>query len=69
MLKKYYNRNVEYSFTFHAHDIYFNNRWFTTLVNNSQNAFSISDYNLKYVNDKYKNINPGKLKLARLGVL
>ena len=68
MLKRYLKDDVEYSFTFHAYDIYFNNKWFPDLVNNSSYAFSISKYNVNYVKNKYKNINRGKIKLTRLGV-
>lgn len=66
LIKKYFNNEPEYSFTFHAHDIYFNNRWFNLLVNESYRSFSISEYNIKYVNEKY--LFSDKIKLSRLGV-
>lgn len=69
MLKKYFKQNVEYSFTSHAYDIYFRNKWFTVLLNESQIAFSISNYNIQYIKDNYKNISDDKIKLSRLGVL
>ncbi len=59
---------IEYFFTFHAHDIYFNNRWFSDLVNNSASSFSISEFNIKYVKKHFKNLNTKKIKLSRLGV-
>ena len=65
-IKKIYN--IEYFFTFHAHDIYFKNRWFIDLVNNSANSFSISKFNIEYVNKHYNGLNNKKIKLSRLGV-
>jgi len=67
MYKKYMD-NVNYSFTFHAYDIYFNNRWFTELVNDSYVSFSVSQFNINYVFEKYNQINKDKIKLSRLGV-
>ena len=71
MLKEFFNNSsndIEYSFTFHAHDIYFKNKWFTYLVNNSKQAFSISQFNIHYVKEKYQNLKPDKIVLSRLGV-
>ena len=65
-IKKKYK--TDYYFTFHAHDIYFKNRWFSCLVNNSACSFSISEFNIRYVQENYKKLNPEKIKLARLGV-
>jgi colanic acid/amylovoran biosynthesis glycosyltransferase len=64
-LKKAYG--IKYHFTFHAHDIYFKNRWFKSLVNNSESAFSISEFNIKYVQKTFKP-KKDKVKLSRLGV-
>jgi len=55
-------------FTFHAHDIYFKNKWFPLLLNNSNLSFSISKFNIEYVKNNFKNLNPDKIKLSRLGV-
>ncbi len=68
MIKNFYKSNVKYSFTYHAHDIYFDNKWFSLLANKSENTFSISQYNINYVNKKFKNLNINKIKLLRLGV-
>ncbi len=68
MIKQFYKSNVKYSFTFHAYDIYFNNKWFSLLVNESESTFSISQYNIGYVDKKFKNLNTNKIKLSRLGV-
>jgi glycosyltransferase involved in cell wall biosynthesis len=68
LIKKYYNSSPEYSFTFHAYDIYFDNKWFSLLVTESKRTFSISQYNINYVNKKYKNFDINKIKLSRLGV-
>lgn len=68
MIKQFYKSNVKYSFTFHAYDIYFDNKWFSLLVNESESAFSISKYNINYVDKKFKNLNTNKIKLSRLGV-
>ena len=68
MIKQFYKANVKYSFTFHAYDIYFDNNWFSLLTNGSESAFSISQYNINYVNKKYKNFDINKIKLSRLGV-
>jgi len=66
MIKEYFNNKPAYSFTFHAYDIYFKNRWFNKLTENSIRAFTISEYNIKYVEDKYMASN--KYSLSRLGV-
>lgn len=68
LMYKEYTKKINYYFTFHAHDIFFNNRWFKNLVKNAQIVFSISNYNIDYVEKKYININTTKLKLSRLGV-
>lgn len=68
LLKKYFPDDVEYYFTFHAHDIFFNNKWFCQITNLSDKAFSISDYNINYVLKKYNSIIPEKITLSRLGV-
>lgn len=68
LLKKYFASNqIRYYFTFHAYDIFFNNKWFVKLVNNSDKCFSISQYNIDYVIDKYKHLDKSKLEIARLG--
>ena len=68
ILKSYYGKAViKYFFTFHAYDIFFNNRWFVKLVNNSEKCFSISRYNIQYVSNKYKGLNYSKIELCRLG--
>jgi len=66
LIKQYYKNKPEYSFTFHAHDIYFKNKWFNLLVENCKKAFSISDYNIEYVKKNY--IVSDKIRLSRLGV-
>ena len=66
LIKQYYNDRPEYSFTFHAHDIYFKNRWFNELVNNCYKAYSISNYNIEYVNENY--LVSDRIELSRLGV-
>ena len=65
-IKKRFNK--EYSFTFHAHDIYFDNKWFSLLENESKYSFSISEFNIGYVTSNFPNLNKSKLKLSRLGV-
>lgn len=66
LIKKYYNDTPSISFTFHAYDIYFQNSWFNYLALNSHIIFSISDFNIQYVKDKYGLL--GNIKLSRLGV-
>jgi len=66
LIKKYYNNEPKYSFTFHAYDIYFKSKWFNLLVENCHKAFSISEYNIDYVSKKY--IASKRIVLARLGV-
>ena len=66
LIKKYYNNQPQYSFTFHAHDIYFSNKWFNLLVDNCYKAFSISEYNISYVVKKF--LDSDKIILSRLGV-
>lgn len=66
LIKRYYNNKPKYSFTFHAYDIYFKSKWFKLLVENCHQAFSISKYNINYINKKY--LDSEKIVLARLGV-
>ncbi len=66
LIKKYHKGSPKYSFTFHAYDIYFNNKWFSLLTKNCEKAYSISSFNINYVNEKYGKSE--KLELARLGV-
>ncbi len=66
LIKEFYTGKPEYSFTFHAHDIYFENKWFKRMVLNSRNAFSISEYNINYVKGHFDISD--KVKLSRLGV-
>jgi glycosyltransferase involved in cell wall biosynthesis len=66
LIKQYYSNKPKYSFTFHAHDIYFKNKWFDLLVKNSHKSFSISEYNIKYINGNYTASK--KIVLSRLGV-
>lgn len=65
-IKKYYNNKPDYSFTFHAYDIYFRNEWFNQLITSSFYGFSISNYNIKYIQKNYTYSD--KVKLSRLGV-
>lgn len=67
LVKKYYNDMPEFSFTFHAHDIFFNNRWLSLMLKNCRLAFSISKFNIDYVNNNY--IRSDNIVLSRLGVL
>lgn len=66
LIKIYFKNIPEYSFTFHAYDIYFSNKWFSLLVKNCNKAFSISQFNIDYVKRKY--INSDNIILSRLGV-
>lgn len=68
MFHCFFEPKIPYYFTFHAHDIFFNNRWFSPLVNNSTGAFSISEYNIKYIGKKFKKVNKERLFISRLGV-
>ena len=66
LIKRYFKDMPQYSFTFHAYDIYFKNGWFNLLVDESYRSFSISDYNINYINENYQ---PSEnIKLSRLGV-
>lgn len=66
LIKEFYNENPRFAFTFHAHDIFFNNRWFKFFIEKCDVAFSISNYNLQYVKSKY--VESDKIVLSRLGV-
>jgi len=68
LIKKYYNNKPKFSFTFHAYDIYFYNKWLVPLINDSLNSFSISKFNIKYLINNYKKFNKNKIVLSRLGV-
>ena len=68
LMSKNFLKNVEYFFTFHAHDIYYKNRWFTLLVNKSKAALSISEFNIDYVKKSYKNVDASKVVISRLGI-
>lgn len=66
LIKEYYSNSPQISFTFHAYDIYYQNKWFNLLVEKSHKVFSISKFNINYIYSKYgesKNV-----VLARLGV-
>ncbi len=66
LIKRFYSNKPFLSFTFHAYDIYYKNKWFDLLVTNCHKAISISEFNIKYVNKKY--ISSDKIILSRLGV-
>lgn len=66
LIKKYYNNEPYFSFTFHAYDIFFKNNWFSLLVNSCHRAFSISNFNIDYVHNKYGFSD--NVVLSRLGV-
>ena len=68
MIKQFYKSNIKYFFTFHAYDIYFDNKWFSLIVNESENAFSPSQYNINYVAKKFKYLNTNKIKFSCPGV-
>jgi glycosyltransferase involved in cell wall biosynthesis len=67
LLKQHFSNNIEYTFTIHAYDIFYNNAWLNTLVDHSHKCFSISNYNIYYLKNKYQ-LNSEKLQLSRLGV-
>lgn len=66
LIKQFYNNKPSFSFTFHAYDIYFNNKWFNMLLNQCVKSFSISEFNINYVKKTY--LDSDKITLARLGV-
>lgn len=66
LITDHFKKEPQYTFTFHAYDIYFNNKWFKFLVKNSNGSYSISEYNMNYVKSKYKISE--KVELSRLGV-
>ncbi len=66
LIKKHLNNRPKFSFTFHAYDIYFKNKWFNKLIENCYKSFSISEYNMNYVKSEYSSSN--KIELVRLGV-
>jgi glycosyltransferase involved in cell wall biosynthesis len=66
LVKRHFKNRPHIAFTFHAYDIYFNNRWFKLLVDESDKAFSISNFNLDYVGKKF--VSSENLLLSRLGV-
>jgi glycosyltransferase involved in cell wall biosynthesis len=66
MIQEYFNGRPVISFTFHAYDIYFKNAWFNKLLKRSHRAFSISEFNMKYVENNY--MPSDNVKLSRLGV-
>lgn len=67
LIKKYYNGTPIYSFTYHAYDIYFNNKWLKLLVKEAFKVFSISEFNINYLKKQY-NIESNNIELSRLGV-
>lgn len=67
LLKRYYSNKIKYSFTVHAYDIFYNNSWLKTLVKHSHRCFSISEFNIKYLREKY-NLSSDKIQITRLGV-
>lgn len=67
MICEFNSFESEFSFTFHAYDIFFKNKWFDKLANSSSCLFSISEYNKKYVLNNYKVVNKENIILSRLG--
>lgn len=67
LIKEFYGEKVEFSFTFHAYDIYFKNTWFEDLTKNCYKFYSISEFNIQYVKNKYIKSDFSKLELMRLG--
>ncbi len=66
LIKRFYNNEPKFSFTFHAYDIYFDNKWFDILIKECEVGFSISEYNLSYIKKNY--LKCDNAKLSRLGV-
>ncbi len=64
-LKKRYH--IDYYFTFHAHSIYCNNKLFPLVLKDCNTAFSISEFNIRYVEKEYS-VSSDKIILARLGL-
>ncbi|MFN8258888.1 MAG: glycosyltransferase family 4 protein [Bacteroidales bacterium] len=59
--------NIDYYFTFHAHSIYCKNKLFPVLLDGCKASFSISEYNINYVEKEY-GVKRDKILLARLGL-
>ncbi len=57
-----------FSFTVHAHDIFFRNRWLGLLAGAADKVLSISEFNLLYLRRHYGLEKANNLFLARLGV-
>lgn len=57
-----------FSFTVHAHDIFFPNRWLGLLAGAADKVLSISEFNLLYLRRHYGLEKANNLFLARLGV-
>lgn len=68
LIKQHFKDLPSYSFTFHAYDIYFKNKWLELLINNSKYAFSCSAFNVKYISGQYPKANPKKIVISRMGV-
>ena len=66
LVKRFYSNKPLLSFTFHAYDIYYNNKWFKLLIKTCHKAFSISNFNINYVKKKF--IDSDRIVLSRLGV-
>jgi len=61
-------KNISYSFTAHAHDIFLNKELLTEKIREAKQVITISDFNKRYLRRLYKaNLN-GKLKVIRCGI-
>lgn len=67
LVKKYLNFTYQINFTTHAYDIFYNNKWFSYIYKNTNNCFTISNYNKIYISKKY-NIPPSDISVIRAGV-
>lgn len=60
--------NIPFSFTCHAHDIFYDATMLDLKVKSSKACFTISNYNRKYISSLYLDLPKGKIKILNYGI-
>lgn len=61
-------KNIPYSFTAHAHDIFLNKALLNEKIKEAKRVITISDFNKRYLADLYNPSINSKLKVVRCGI-
>jgi glycosyltransferase involved in cell wall biosynthesis len=60
--------NITFSFTCHAHDIFYDTTMLDFKIKNSKACFAISGYNRDYILNLYPDLPEGKIKVLHCGI-